>query len=116
MNIFVNIVGFYFIIGIISLLILEITTHRITRKIDSATYDAQSKLAGTGTVLNYKTARLFLVFAIFVFWPAIFIGMIPKINKPVVESSIANKYNAFLDFDLTRLLPEFIRRRIKKNG
>jgi hypothetical protein len=116
MTILLSVIGWYLLTGIVALLILELTTHRITRKIDTATLDAQNKLVSTGTALNFKTARVALMLAIFIFWPAMFIGMATKNSKLVIESRITKKYNSFLDYDLTRLLPRFIRRRIKKNG
>ena len=59
----------YFLIGILVLGILEIITHRITKRITSASAETQQKLIASGTIVGQKTATIIIVLAIWLFWP-----------------------------------------------
>lgn len=58
----------YFFIGCIALLILELTTHRISKRLKTASYDTHDKLAKSGNMVGEKTARVLTVLALIMFW------------------------------------------------
>ena len=70
MNILLIIVVVYFALGVISLLVLEVTTHRISKRLKAASVEAQVKLSDNGQFIGSKTAILMTFMALFLFYPA----------------------------------------------
>jgi hypothetical protein len=106
MNIIWMILGIYIASGVIVLIALEAFTHRISKRMDSATLDAVGKLANSGTVISIKGAKLILALAIFAFWPAALYGAVTKEKPKSTEiSPLKQRINSVLDYDLNRIIP-----------
>lgn len=62
-------VGFYFLLGLVSLLLLEATTKRISTRLRGASYDTSDTLAQGGMPVGTRTALVITIFMLVVFWP-----------------------------------------------
>lgn len=70
----VVIIGGYLVAGIVALFLFDRITGRIRSKFSQSSLDAQSALIGSGNYVNTKTAKVILAGAIWLFWPAVFLG------------------------------------------
>jgi hypothetical protein len=61
----------YFMLGLFALIMLDLMTYRIRRRVLAASVDAQTKLAASGSYVSPKMAMILLLGAIWVFWPAV---------------------------------------------
>lgn len=59
----------YFTVGFVALLIFDLITGRIRRKLKPASVEAQDKLVKSGNVVGTKTAIIITILALWVFWP-----------------------------------------------
>jgi hypothetical protein len=105
MHVVLTIIAIYIGLGIVALLLLEAITHRITRKLDSATLETTDKLAHTGNIVSIKMAKTILVLALFIFWPSVIYGTLTKEKLKSAEvSPLKKKFNDILDFDFRDLI------------
>ena len=73
-NIAYKVIGMYLIIGLVVLLCFDLRTKRLRTRLNGCTYEAQSKMANHGSLVGYRTTRIFLAIAIWMFWPVVLIG------------------------------------------
>lgn len=68
----------YFLMGIVFLGTFDIITHRIRIKFRTATAETQIKLATatTPTFIGERAAAIIFGIALWLFWPAVFVGVI----------------------------------------
>jgi len=64
----------YFLLGSISLFIFDMMTNRIRTKASQAASETQSRLAMSGNYVGIKVAFILFISAMWLFWPAVFIG------------------------------------------
>lgn len=80
----------YLAIGAIALVIFESATGRIRARLRPASTEMQSRLATTGHFVGYRVAPALLLAAIWLFWPAAFIGAVTK-DKGAGDKDTGNK-------------------------
>lgn len=61
-------VALYFIIGIVALGLLDLTTGRIRRQLKEASIETQTRLVHTGQFVGTRTAVLLTLGALWLFW------------------------------------------------
>ncbi len=66
----------YFLFGIVSLCLLDLTTKRIRTGLQNATDDTQSRLLARGSYVAPKQATVLFVGAMLLFWPMVFVGVV----------------------------------------
>lgn len=66
----------YFVVGLVSLGIIELTTRRFSRNFSKSTIDAQTKLANNGTPSGNTETKVLLLGATILFWPFAVYGML----------------------------------------
>jgi hypothetical protein len=64
----------YLLLGVVLLIIFDITTERIRSKFAQATSKTQSELASSGNYVGDKLAAVLFIGAMWLFWPMVFIG------------------------------------------
>ena len=64
----------YFLFGAVALLLFDVATHRIRSKLCQAASETQHRLAASGNYVGSRTAACLFVVAMWLFWPAVFIG------------------------------------------
>ena len=64
----------YILSGGISLFIFDLITKRVRTKFNQAAGETQSKLAASGNYVGGKVALILFLGAMWVFWPAVFVG------------------------------------------
>lgn len=69
MNVLLTVIVVYFLIGLLSLAILEIATHRVSKRLKSASVEAQVKLSDNGSYVGSKTALMMTLLALILFYP-----------------------------------------------
>lgn len=60
----------YLAVGLLALALLDITTGRIRKGLKTASIDAQSQLATSGTYVGSKGALILTIVALWLFWVA----------------------------------------------
>jgi len=73
------VIAIYLLMGTIALGILDLTTKRIRTQLRGASFDSQTKLANAGAAVGSKTALIFTIIALWIFWPVAIIGAIGRI-------------------------------------
>jgi len=73
---FFEIIGIYLLTGIVALGLLDLFTGRIRRKLKSASYQAQAKLAASGSLVGIKMAMILTLIALWIFWVVAIYGAI----------------------------------------
>ena len=63
-----EIIGIYLLTGIVALGLLDLFTGRIRKKLKTASYETQEKLAGAGSFVGTKTAMVLILIALWIFW------------------------------------------------
>lgn len=71
-----EIIGIYLLTGLVALGLLEIFTGRIRKKLKSASYQTQAKLAASGSLVGTKAAMILTVIALWIFWVVAIYGAI----------------------------------------
>jgi hypothetical protein len=106
MNIVLTVIVGYIGLGVVSLVLLEAITHRITKKLDNAALDTVDKLSASGNIVTVKSAKVLLLMAIFAFWPATIYGALTKEKVRSTEvSPLKQRINKLLDYDLRKIIP-----------
>ena len=73
-----EIIGIYLLTGIVALGLLDLFTGRIRRKLKSASYQTQAKLATSGSYVGRKTAVFLILIALWIFWVVAIYGAISE--------------------------------------
>lgn len=76
----------YLAVGMIYLALFDLITKRLRNKVVFASQEAQSKLISSGNFVGSKVAMLVMVFAVWIFWPAVLVGSIVPGKKGEDES------------------------------
>ncbi len=71
-----QIIGAYFGAGLLVLAIFEIATRRISTRLSTASFEAHQKLLDSGNYVGITMAKAALIFAMWIFWPALLYGAI----------------------------------------
>lgn len=71
-----EIIGLYLFLGIVVLGLLDLFTGRIRKKLKGASYQAQAKLATSGSYVGRKTAVFLTLVVLWVFWVVAIYGAI----------------------------------------
>src|SRR3972149_4860114 len=74
-------VGIYLLLGLIALGIFDRTTKRIRNKLATAATETQSRLIASGTFVGNRMATILFIGAMWLFWPAVFIGVLTDKKK-----------------------------------
>ena len=82
----INWLAVYLITGILALLLLELTTKRISRNLKDSSYDMQEILAKAGLVLPLKVALIITAVALYLFWPVAIYGTIETLVKDTLRN------------------------------
>ena len=61
--------GLYLVAGIIALGLLDLITGMIRKRLRDMSYDTQSKLIDSGSLVGPKTAIFVTVLILWIFWP-----------------------------------------------
>jgi len=64
----------YLALGVIALLVFDLVTRRIRSKFMQATSETQSRLVLSGNYVGSRLASALFLGALWLFWPAVFIG------------------------------------------
>ena len=70
--------GIYYALGIVSLVIMFVRTGGFKNRIRKGSYETQDRLAAAGTVAGSKTALVFVMMALWLFWPVAIFGALQK--------------------------------------
>jgi hypothetical protein len=76
-----TVIGLYLVFGAVFLAVFELTTHRVTRKLDDSAYETQNIMGGAGVPLRTRSAKIVILVVTYLFWPAVIVGMFTK-GKP----------------------------------
>lgn len=60
--------GVYLVLGLIALIILDLITHNVRNKIQSASDETREKLIATGTYYSPKASLVITLLALWIFW------------------------------------------------
>lgn len=72
----------YFAVGLIAYILMELLANRrVTRNLDVATSETFQKLNANGNPVSPRGARVALIGAMLLFWPAAVIGMLTSGGK-----------------------------------
>ena len=63
-----EVIGIYLLSGIVVLGLFDLFTGRIRRKLKTASYQAQEKLAASGSFVGVKTAMALTLIALWIFY------------------------------------------------
>jgi hypothetical protein len=66
----------YLTLGAILLLIFDLLTKRIRSKFSCATKETQTRLLASGNYVGGRASSVLFIGALWLFWPAVFIGAI----------------------------------------
>ncbi len=80
-SIIVLIVLMYFSAGLVALVMLEITTGRITRQMDSASRETQVSFINAGQFVGNRLVIAIVTFALWLFWPVALYGVAERLLK-----------------------------------
>jgi len=61
-------IGAYLVLGIIALGLLDLFTGRVRNRLKEASYEAQDKLAKSGSFVGVRTAMVLTLLALWLFW------------------------------------------------
>ncbi len=79
-----EILGIYLALGMVSLIVLDIITHRIRERFADASFETKSKFANTGTYLPDWQAKGLMLLSLWIFWVVAIYGVLtPKRGKNV---------------------------------
>lgn len=81
MNVVWIVVLGYFSVGIISLLVLDLVTNRVKRRLVPASYETREKLAVSGYYLGARTALVVTLLALWLLWPAVIYAAVVNKNN-----------------------------------
>lgn len=71
-----TVLGLYLVAGIIALILLDLITGRIRKRIKIASFDTQEKMTAKGSYIGTKQAMIITVLALWVLWPvAIYVAI-----------------------------------------
>ena len=70
------IIAGYLTLGAVLLIIFDMVTGRIRSKFDRATKETQTRLLASGNYVGGKMSSVLFIGALWLFWPAVFIGAI----------------------------------------
>ena len=62
------IIGIYFSVGLLALIILDLFTGRVRSRLKDASFDTQERLAASGAVVGSKWAIGLTLIALWIFW------------------------------------------------
>lgn len=68
----------YFGSGVLFLVLFDIITGRIRRRLSSASIDTQVRMTRAGLYLGVKTGIIMFVVTMWLFWPAVLVGAVRK--------------------------------------
>ncbi len=74
-------IALYLLVGLVSLVVFDLFTRRIQRRITGAMLETQTKLAASGNLVGSKMALAVTLFAIWVFWPLVFYAALIKLVR-----------------------------------
>lgn len=66
----------YFLLGIVSLGLLDLVTKRLRTGLQGATDDTQSRLLAHGNYVASKQATILFLGAMLLLWPMVFVGIV----------------------------------------
>jgi hypothetical protein len=78
MNILAMAIALYFLGGIVVLWIFDLVTKRIRNKMEIATAETQQRMGEAGSPMSGRSARMFFMGLMWLFWPAVIIGAIAE--------------------------------------
>lgn len=64
----------YLLAGVVALVVLDISTGRIRNRIAAASQETQEKLTTSGNIVGIRTARVVILFALWLLWPIAIFG------------------------------------------
>lgn len=76
MNTLLLILCLYLFVGLILLVLFDVVTKRIRRKLNVSAQETQTLLVYASNITSYQVARVLFVIAMWLFWPFVFIGAI----------------------------------------
>ena len=78
MDLILKIIVGYFVVGVIALAILDLTTKRIRQNLRDSVEETKSRFASVGTFIGYRVALVMLIGALIIFWWAAIYGALTK--------------------------------------
>lgn len=73
-------VGAYLGLGIIAIILLDLFTGRVRKRLKLASYETQEKLVLSGSFVGVKVAMFLTVFALWLFWPVAIYGALSSLK------------------------------------
>ena len=73
--------GLYFGLGIIAIVILDLCTGRVRKRLREASHETQTKFAGSGSYVGEKVAMFLTILALWLLWPFAIYGAIRSLGK-----------------------------------
>ncbi len=80
MNILWVVLVFYFTMGIVAIIALDMLTGRVKQRLKSASYDTRDKLMVSGSYVGVKTALVLTLLALWIFWPVAIYGALSNLG------------------------------------
>jgi len=81
MNILIQGIISYFVIGLVVLISLDVATKKIRKWLKVAPFDTQAKLATSGNYTGIKSATVIILLALWLFWPLAIFSVLVGIKK-----------------------------------
>ena len=82
----INWLAAYLLAGVLALLLLELTTKRISRNLKNSSCDTREILAKAGLAVQLKVALIITAVALCLFWPLAIYGAIETIVRSTSHS------------------------------
>ena len=70
--------GIYFGLGIVVIVVLDLCTGRVRKRLRVASSETLNKLALSGSYVGARVAMLITVLALWLFWPVLIYGVVRK--------------------------------------
>ena len=80
MVILATVIGGYLLAGVVVLMLLDLFTGRVRKRIRVASYETQERLTATGNITGAKTAVLLTLLALWMFWPVAIYGALTTLG------------------------------------
>jgi hypothetical protein len=74
-NIIWIVLGAYFALGLVAILLLDLFTGRVRRNFATAQEDARQKLLATGNYMGHRASWFVMAGALWLFWPVALYGV-----------------------------------------
>jgi len=85
MNIILLALIIYFGVGVCTLVIFDILTHRVRSRLYLASLDTQNRMVATGNYIGNRSSKILIILALWIFWPIAIYGALSSSKGDKVD-------------------------------